>query len=158
MWLEEGLCTVAEGYDISGSTVAFTPRRNSMRFTDLRTAVIQGRWIPLEKLLSMDSGEAIGAGNNTEAVGYYGQLWSLAQFILSNDQYREGLASLMADAEVGNFAKALDMNRQQFGQLPPGSRAYNKAVSAPIFQRYISRDLQAFDRDYRQFAKKLARL
>ncbi|MFZ1992153.1 MAG: hypothetical protein WAW96_20555, partial [Alphaproteobacteria bacterium] len=157
MWLEEGLCTVAEGYEVSGDQVAFTPQRNNFRFTDLRAALVQDRCLPLETLLAMDSGEAV-SGAHEQAVGYYGQLWALLQFIRSVPAYYAGLQRLLADAEAGTLYQTLNVSPQDLAAWRHQGRAYNKTVSVPLFRYYISQDLAGFQRDYKEFAKKLARL
>jgi len=149
LWLEEGLCVTAEGYEISGDSVTFTHRRNTIRFNDLRTAIIQGRWIPLPKLLTMDSTEAL-AGGTEEAVGYYGQLWALIMFIRSDQGYRAGLERLLADAEAGRLHQAIGVSAARL--------AYNKQVAEAIFRHYISDDLAGFGEDYAAFAKRLVKL
>jgi len=157
MWLEEGLCTLAEGYQVNGDMVTFTVDRNIFRFTDLRAALVQSRFRRLEELLSMDSGEAVG-GSTYQAVGYYGQLWALAQFIRSNDTYRRGMQRLLANAEAGNLHQALGMSPQELGNLRRQGKTYNKTVSLPLFRAYVSSDLAGFEKEYRAFAQKLARL
>jgi hypothetical protein len=154
MWLEEGLCTVAEGYHVESDRVTFTADRNTIRFADLRTAIVQGRWIPLRKLLAMDSSDAV-TGGTERAVGYYGQLWALIQFLRSRPVYRSGMERMLADAAAGRFAAVLaEMGQPARG----GGRAYNQAVSEPLFVHYISSEIGAFEKEFRAFATKLARL
>jgi hypothetical protein len=155
MWLEEGLCAVAEGYHVTADSVAFTPERNTIRFADLRTAIVQGRWIPLRKLLSMDSSDAV-VGGTERAVGYYGQLWALIRFILSQPTYRAGMERMLADAEAGRFGQVLAAAGQE--RRRRDGRAYNQAVSEPLFAHYITPDLDRFEKEFRAFAGKLARL
>ncbi|MCJ7543456.1 MAG: hypothetical protein MUP47_02645 [Phycisphaerae bacterium] len=157
MWLEEGLCTVAEGYEVLGDLVTFTAERNNFRFTDLRTAIVQGRFLRLQELLTTDSGEAVG-GSHEQAVGYYGQLWALAQFIRSEPATRAGMQRLLADAEAGRLHEALKTSADDLAALRRHGRAYNKTVSLPLFRQYIAPDLAAFENDYKQFATRLARL
>jgi hypothetical protein len=157
MWLEEGLCTTAEGYELAGDRVTFTPQRNNFRFTDLRGAIVQGRLMPLEELLTTDSGEAIG-GSQEQATGYYGQLWALVQFIRSNPATLAGMQRLLADAEAGRLHQALNVSPRELAALRHRGREYNKTVSLPLFRLYIGGDLPAFERDFKAFALKLARL
>ncbi len=157
MWLEEGLCTTAEGYEVVADTVTFTPRRNNFRFTDLRAAIVQARFLPLEELLTTDSGEAAG-GSHEQAVGYYGQLWALAQFIRSQPAYRAGMQRLLADAEAGRLHQALRTSPRELTALRRHGRRYNKTVSLPLFQHYITQDLAGFETEYKAFAMTLARL
>ncbi len=157
MWLEEGLCTLAEGYEVSGDLVAFTHERNNFRFTDLRAALVQARFQTLGDLLVTDSGEAIG-GSAQQAVGYYGQLWALVQFIRSVPAYRTGMQRLLADAEAGTLYRAMNLSPQDLAALRHNGRAYNKSVSLPLFRYYISQDLVGFEKQYKEFARKLVRL
>ena len=55
MWLEEGMCVVAEGYVVERGAVVFTPARNVSRFNDLRNALVGQHWRGLKELLPMHS-------------------------------------------------------------------------------------------------------
>jgi hypothetical protein len=158
MWLEEGLCTLAEGYEINGERVMFTPERNLGRFSDLRRALTQGTWIPLPRLLPMDAGHAIGGKMPEEAVGYYGQLWALARFLRSRPDLRAKLSRLLADAEAGRLYRAMDVPPEALAKLRPMGRAYNQTISRPVFRFYIAQDLEAFAKEYRAYAMRLAEL
>ena len=157
MWLEEGLCASAEGYEIFEDTVRFTPTDNASRLSNLRKAIVQDYWIPADKLLPMDAGDVIG-GFTEKAVGYYGQLWALVGFLRSRDDYRAGLARLIADAEAGRLHVAMKLPADALPKLRRRGRAYNRTVSQPLFRYYITDDLATFEREYRAFAMKFAGL
>lgn len=157
MWLEEGLCTMAEGYNVHRDYVQFTPDRNTIRFSNLRAAIVQNLWIPIHKLLPMDGGDAIKEIPEA-AVGYYGQLWALAKFLRSDPKYRQGLEKMLADAEAGNFHKAFGVPPHAMEKLRARGRIYNRAVSEKLFRYYITNDLDNFERDFYEFAKKLTAL
>jgi len=156
-WLEEGLATVAEGCDVTRDAVVFTPHRNVTRFTHLRDAIVNGHWIGTERLLSMDAGDAIAKPEEAPA-GYYGQLWALVLYIRSNPAYRAGLARLVADAQADRMHQAIGATPQELAQWLAGGREYNRKISRPLFEHYITRDLAAFDKGYLAFARKLAKL
>ena len=149
-WLEEGLCTLAEGYRLDGHFVAFTPSDNTFRFTDLRMALVQNHWLPLEQLLGMHSMQALQS-QRQPATGYYGQLWGLILFIRSDERYRAGLERLIADASAGRLYKGIQLNSQGRGE-------HNRNVSVAIFRKYIHPDPGKFEQEYRRYAMKLARL
>jgi len=157
LWLEEGLCTTMEGYEIAGESVRFTWDRNAARFTNLRQALINGWWIPLKQLLPMDAGD-VTHRRTKQAVGYYGQLWALVAFLRSRQDYRNGMRRLIADAEAGNLQQALDLSAGEIEALLARGRYYNRAVSEKLFRYYISDDLDRFDREFRAFAERLAGL
>jgi len=157
MWLEEGLCTIAEGYYIRSGRVFFTPERNDSRFGSLRAAAVNDRWIPLAKLLRMDAGDAVG-NPRMPAVEYYAQLWALVQFLQSRPDLHKKLRSLLTDAEAGAFPKALRMRPADFARLRRAGRLYNRTMGPKLFAHYISDDLDRFQQDFRQYAHRLARL
>jgi len=157
MWLEEGLCVTAEGYEITGDRVLFTPDRNVSRFSDLRNAIVQGYWIPIRRLLPMHSMDAVG-GYTEKTVGYYGQLWALVRFLRSQPQYKAGMQQLLRDAQAGRLDVALGMPSASLDRLRARPLQYNRTVSIPLFRRYITSDLENFERQYFAFAKKITKL
>jgi hypothetical protein len=157
LWLEEGLCTLAEGHDVNGETVVFRADRNLDRFQSLRRALVSGDWIPLRQLLGMHAGDAVGHAPG-KAVGYYAQLWALARFIRSEPTYRQGLEKLLADADAGRLHTALEMDQAALERLAETRGLYNRRLSEPIFRRYICEDVEGFERQYYAFAKSLAKL
>jgi hypothetical protein len=157
MWLEEGLCTQAEGLEIDGPTVRFDPRLNISRRGDLEGALVRSYWVPLEKLLPMDAGDALGPYAE-KTVGYYGQLWALVQFLRWDPQYAAGLNRFLADAEAGRLHMALDTSKDALDQLRRNGRAYNQGVSEKLFRYYITDDLPAFEKRYKAFCLKLTGL
>ena len=157
MWAEEGLATLAEGYQVRGNAVRFTPQRNASRFTDLRNAILNDWWIPLDKLLAMDAGDAVRPGDSGRAVGYSGQLWALAIMLMTDPVLAPRRARMLADAEDGLFDRALGLAPGTLARSRPESRAYNRRVSVPLFKHYIAADLVGFEQKYKAFAGKLAR-
>ena len=152
MWAEEGLCSNAEGFELLGNAVRFTPADNPSRFITLRNTLGNGHWTPLEKLLPMDAGDAISR-HPSKAIGYYAQVWSLILFIRSTPAYREGFQQMLRDAQDGKLVTALGMH------LPARSgRQYNRTISVPAFRHYITNDLASFEKDWRRYALKLANL
>jgi hypothetical protein len=154
-WMEEGLCSTAEGYEIQGRAVRFTPDRNVLRFNHLRSLISGGRWVALAELLPMDAGDI--AGRPTEhAVGYYGQLWALALFIRSQPAYRAGMQRLMADAEQGTLHQALNLAPAELAAMRMRPKQYNQAVSVAMFRHYVSGDLEGFESNFKAYARRLA--
>ena len=154
MWAEEGLCATAEGFDLHGDTVWFTPANNPTRFTSLRKALVNDYWVPLAELLPMDAGDAV-VQHRGLALGYYAQVWSLALFIQSDPTYQAGFQRMLQDSQNGTL-----MATVMGGAAMPATagRAYNRAISTPAFRHYISDDLEAFEAQWRRFSMDLAKL
>lgn len=155
MWLEEGLCSVSEGYQVTSTRVRFTPDQNPVRLTDLRRALVSQRWTPLSQLLPMDSHDAL-ARRPEQAVDYYGQVWALVRFIRSRDEYRKGMERLLADAATGELYKALDLpSRTDLLHLRINAKAYNQTISQPLFKHYICDDLDRFEVEFKRYAREI---
>ena len=154
MWAEEGLCTVAEGIDLYGNVVRFTPDRNVHRYNDLRKAIVQGYWVDLAELLSMGAADAI-SGRPLQATGYYGQVWSLILYIQTQPAYRSGFHRMLLDAQEGRLHEAVGMDADYMARMRHSGRNYNTLVAELMFRRYITEDLEAFERDWKRFAHEL---
>ena len=149
-WAEEGLATQMEGFEVTSDRVQFTPQRNNGRMNSLRGVILSGKWIDLNKLLSTDAGDYVsGIG----APDYYAQLWALVLFLRSDGRYRQGLERMVSDAAQGRLRAEMQVP-EQMGR----GREYTRSVGLPVFQRYISADLPAFQKQFRDFAHKAAQM
>jgi len=158
MWLEEGICVLAEGHQLNKGLLVFTPKNNPSRITALRNAIVNRHWVKTARLLPMDAGDAVGTGIAEKAIGYYGQVWALSMFIRSVPAYNSGMQRMIADAESGRMHLAMGLDATALTKLRRRGRAYNKTVSVPLFKHYISDDLDAFEAEYLAYARKLAGL
>jgi hypothetical protein len=150
-WAEEGLAVLAEGFEMSGSSVRFTPGRNTLRQVNLRNMISGGRWLRLDELLSADASDYVtGAPTAPE---HYGQAWALLTYIRSVPKYREGLERMLADAAAGKLRAAVNVPA-----ATATGRRYNRAVSVPAFKHYIDPDPAGFEQAFRAYARKLAKL
>ncbi len=158
MWIEEGICVLAEGHQLSKGVLTFTPKNNPSRITALRNAIVNGHWVRTEKLLPMNAGDAVSTGIAEKALGYYGQVWALSMFIRSVPKYNAGMQRMIADAQDGRMHIAMGLTADALTKLKRYGRAYNRTVAAPLFKYYISDDTEAFEVQYKAFARKLAGL
>lgn len=152
-WLNEGLATQFEEFDLDGDRPVFTPRRNFARSNDLRAALgPDGQFIPLPQLLRMNAGEAVVETGRTVRT-YYAQVWSTVLFLRygGDARYTEGFARLLADAGTDRLDHAISAYRAaktDAGDLSDGEI---------VFRHYLSEDLAAFTAEYHQFAQSLVR-
>ncbi len=154
MWLEEGLCVTAEGYELTAEGARFTPDDCWAHRYDLRNALARRHWLALRVLLPMDAGDAIAQGNE-RAVAYYAQLWALASYIRSVPAYRQGMERMIADAADGRLAQGAGRNAIAFALLKADGKKYNRTLSLLLFERYITRDTTGFEKGLRAHADKL---
>jgi len=150
-WLNEGLATQWESFDLKGPRPVFTPRRNYHRANSLREALHGSEgWTPLERLLAMHAGHAVVQTGQTTR-GYYAQVWALVLFLRegNNRAYADKFAQLLVDVGTQRLNIAVKAYRAvtpDSGGIPHGE---------VIFRRYISEDLDGFEAEYRAFAERL---
>ncbi len=152
-WLNEGLATQFEAFDLRGDRPVFTPRRNFVRRNSLRAALSpDGGFIPLADLLRMDAGEAVVKTGQSVRT-YYAQVWSTILFLRegADEKYAEGFANLLADAGT----KRLDLAVSAYRAATPDSGAISHGEA--VFRHYITEDLAGFMAQYLAFARHLVR-
>lgn len=151
-WLNEGLATQWEAFDLHAGQPVFTPRLNYHRRNSLRETLAEPEgWIPLRKLLGMNAGEAVvQAGQVTR--GYYAQVWSLVLFLGEggNREYARGFADLLNDAGTERLRNRV---RAYSAGTPPAGSSFGEM----ILRHYVTEDLGAFERAYRDFCERLVR-
>ncbi len=157
MWAEEGLCVSAEGHEIFKGAVRFTPDQNVSRLTSLRDAILKEYWKPIAQLLPLDAGD-VSVRTTEEAVAYYAQLWALSRMLRNSPTYGSGFRRMISDAHQGSMHQAIGVPASAMAELRKRGRLYNRTISQPVFQYYITGDLDKFEREFRDYARQLADL
>jgi len=148
-WLNEGLATQFEDFELQGDRPTFTPHNNRMRKNSLREAVsLPNGLIPLPDLLGMDAGRAVRKTGQM-ARGYYAQVWSMIQFLRENRTYREKFARLLADAGTQRMRTAV----RAYRAATPNAAGISDGEA--VFRQYITEDFDPFMADYIDFARHL---
>lgn len=150
-WLNEGLATQWESFDLKGPYPTFTPRRNYHRTNGLREALTSDvGWIPLKQLLAMHAGQAVVQTGQTTR-GYYAQVWALVLFMREGNDgaYSDKLVQLLADAGT----QRLKITIKAYRAFTP--EAGNIPDAEVMFRRYITEDLDGFEQEFRAFAEGL---
>lgn len=150
-WLNEGLAAQFEDFDLDGPRPTFRPRRNLMRKNSLREALsVSDGLIALPHLLTMDAGEAVTKTGQT-ARGYYAQIWATVLFLRESHLYRQGFARLLADVGTDRFRADIS------GYRAATPYAAGQSEGEIAFRRYITENLDAFDKECTAFARELVR-
>ena len=157
-WLNEGMATQFEAFELQGGRPTFTPLRNHLRRNDLRAALAveavetkpgesRRGLIPLRQLLSTDAGEVIRQTGHPVRT-YYAQVWLLI-LMLRSPEYRGGFEMLLADAGTERIEVAI---RGQRVATPDGETISDGEM---IFRHYITEDIDGFEEEFRAFARYL---
>jgi len=157
--IEEGLAVSAEGFHIRAdeNTVVFVPDHNPGRYDTLRRALVNRRWIPARRLLPMTAGDTI-AGMTEDTLAWYAQVWALAMFLRTSEDYRKGFARLLSEAQSGRLHTAMNVPKDAYEELMQRGGHYTRTVALPVFRHYITADLDTFERRYVAFSRRLAAL
>lgn len=151
-WLNEGLATQMEAFQLYDGVPRFEPRKNYFRRNHLRTALIvkEKGLFDLSELLRMHAGDVLESPTRPTDT-YYAQIWSLTLFLLEGPEkaYCEGFRTLLADAGTETMRVAVNAYRA----ATPA--AANLSFGEVVFRRYITDDLDTFSAEYVQFAKDL---
>lgn len=150
-WLNEGLATQWEAFELDGPYPRFTPRQNLFRRNNLRTALQSAEaWIPLKTLLNMNAGHAVRAtGQATRS--YYAQVWALVLFLRENAEprYTPGFRRLLAEAGTDRARQAI------YDRVRTDSALLEATPGEVLFRVYITDELSVFEDTYRTFARSL---
>ncbi len=152
-WLNEGLATQWEGFELDDERPIFKPSGNYMRRGNLRDALSAGGndgLIPLPELLAMDAGYAVVKTGATVR-NYYTQVWSLILFLREGQvkEYTQGFRKLLADAGTARMQAAV----RAYRAATPGAEKYS--TGEVVFRHYITEDLETFVDAYREYALNL---
>ncbi|MHC4442958.1 MAG: hypothetical protein ACYTF1_21100 [Planctomycetota bacterium] len=148
-WLNEGLATQWEAFDMTGDRPIYIPHKNYIRTNNLREAFHSG-FIPLPELLSMDAGHAVRE-TGRKVRTYYAQIWSLILYLRFGKKgiYADKLSSLLSDAGTNRQNVAI----RAYRAVNPEADSISDGEA--LFRQYITDDFDTFMNNYRRFVKQL---
>jgi hypothetical protein len=151
-WLNEGLATYCESFELPGGAVRFTPKRNTFRTNALREALQAGSVLRLREMLATDAGAVIVQGQSVKTRTYYAQAWALVMYLRHGamGRYAGGFNRLMRDLATGEaptMAQAAKIRAQE-----PAATSFGEAV----FRAYITEDLDLFEEEFEGYLYGLA--
>jgi hypothetical protein len=155
--IEEGLATYMEGFrwrSFDAGRPAFLPWANFERFEELRSAVREGRLMPLTKLIRSTPQELMG-DDPDRALVYYAQVWALIHFLNEGDNgaYRNQFRRLISDAAKGGLISRI--------QREKGSRAAglyaSRRTGVDLLGLYTGFSSDDLDGPYQEFIETVVR-
>ncbi len=146
-WLNEGLATYCEAYELPSGKARFTPQRNSFRLNALRDAMTTDSVLPLRALLSTDAGRVINEGRSRLTKTYYAQAWALVCFLRHGEDgaYADGFQEMLDAIVSGKLEQAAKVARIQ--PSASGRTSYGESV----FRAYITDDLDTLESQFRDY-------
>jgi len=154
-WLDEGIATLFEASRYYEGRFEFLPDRNIARLQALKSTLLRGRLIPLDKLITLNPGRLVGDPDAVKA--YYAQSYCLVRF-LREDHYGKRLAAfhnLLLAGLRGNWPLDTTARRVASDRNIPLTAAFNAHISPKLFALYIGDDFDAIQTEYTTFCHKI---
>ena len=100
-WLAEAMATWFEGFEWTGKEWVFT-WNNPERQQFARDCALANTHVPFAQIAKTEAGKLINE-DHARAIAFYGQVWSMNQFLMSTDNaaYRKAYEAYRKDAEKG---------------------------------------------------------
>jgi len=148
-WLNEGLATQFEDFDLQGARPVFRPHRNLFRRNSLRHALTTpDGLVPMPRLLAMHAGEAV-ARTGPPARGYYAQVWATVRFLQTSPAYRNAFSRLLADVGTDRMRTRISAYRA----ATPAAAAMSDGEV--VFRHYLTEELDDFFHEFVAYARRL---
>ncbi len=150
-WLNEGLATYCEGFDVRAGRPVFSPKNNTFRRNPLRQTLAANALLPLSELLATSPGKVIVQSQSRLTRAYYAQAWALVVFLQhgGNERFTSGFRQMLDDVATGQLGQRARAARISSGS--PTRLSFGEAV----FRAYITEDLAAFEQQYRNYMTEL---
>ncbi len=150
-WLNEGLATYCESFDLPRGVPHFTPGRNSFRLNSLRKALSLGGLLPLREILATNAGRVVGQGQSGMTSAYYSEVWALVTFLRhgAKGKYADGFDRMMrsiVDGDLRLLAQAAKIRAPN-----PARTSYGEGV----FRAFITEDLSTFEEEFNDYLYEL---
>ena len=150
-WLNEGLATYCESFDLPGGVPHFTPGQNSFRLNSLRNALSLGGLLPLRDILATNAGRVVDQGRSGLTRAYYAQVWALVTFLRhgADGKYAAGFDRMMqaiVDGDLRLLAQAAKIRAPQ-----PARTSYGEGV----FRAFITEDLSTLEEEFNAYLYEL---
>ena len=156
-WLDEGIAMLFEVSQCKNGLFYFDPDKNLHRLGDLKITLAQAKMIPLRTLLAINPGQVLATDNDYSVAAFYSQAYALVRF-LREESYGKRLSNfhrLLRDGlngrwQIGDVNKAIAADRNIPLTIP-----WNEQVGVLLFEQYISNDLEAIEKEYMFFCRKI---
>ncbi len=150
-WLNEGLATYCESYELPKGKARFTPQRNSFRLNALRDAMTTDAILPLRGILATDAGRVINQGRSRLTKTYYAQAWALVCFLRHGEdgKYADSFQDMLDAIVTGELE-----SRAKVAGLQPSARG-RTSYGESVFRAFITDDLENLESEFKDYLYQL---
>ena len=155
-WLDEGIATLFETFHYEKGAFTFTPDKNIGRLGALKYAIINGKTIPVQKLIVLNLGQVVH-GDPSAMMSFYAQSYGLIRF-LREERYGIRLTkyhALLLDALNGRWPIGKELSRIASDRNIPLTVRWNSFISPKLFSHYLNGDSAQLESEYRAFCNKI---
>ncbi len=156
-WLNEGIAMLFEANRYEQGLFYFDHDKNMYRLASLKNTLAKNKMIPLQKLISMNPGEALATNQDDMVMAFYSQVYALVRF-LREDGYGKRLGNyhqmlmggLRGDWPLGDERTTIAADRN----IPLTVR-WNRIVGTQLFELYIGDNFSQLEREYTAYCRKI---
>lgn len=155
-WLDEGMATQYESYEVQNGKFVFRPQRNAMRIGGLKLAIQRNGLIPLRALIELNPGQVLEDDNTVAA--YYAQVYALTRFLreLRPSLRAQGYRRMLSDGLTGTWPVDERTRERLADRRELMTGRMNGELSRELFSRYIPEDLDQMQAAYEAYCRRIA--
>ena len=153
-WLDEGMATQFESYEVRQGRFVFRPDRNAMRLGGLKLAIERGGLIPLRALIELNPGQVLD--DDDTAAAFYSQVYALTRFLQETGSWGRAYRQLLKDGLTGAWPVDSATSRALSDRRAVLTGRMNGDLSRQLFGRYIHEDIEQLQGAYESYCRKIS--
>lgn len=153
-WLDEGMATQFENYEVRQGRFVFRPDRNAMRLGGLKMAIGRGGLIPLRTLIELNPGQVLD--DDDTATAFYSQVYALTRFFQETGSWGRQYRQMLKDGMTGAWPVDSQTSRALEDRRAVVTGRMNGELSRQLFARYIPGDIDQMQGAYESFCRRIA--
>jgi hypothetical protein len=153
-WLDEGMATQFESYEVPQGRFVFRPDRNAMRLGGLKQAIERGGLIPLRTLIELNPGQVLD--NDNSAAAFYSQVYALTRFLKETGSWGRQYRQMIKDGMTGAWPVDSATGRALEDRRAVLTGRMNGDLSRQLFARYIHEDVEQMQAAYESYCRKIS--
>ena len=153
-WLDEGMATQFESYEVRQGRFMFRPDRNTMRLGGLKMAIERGGLIPLRALIELNPGQVLDDDNT--AAAFYSQVYALTRYFQEAGSWGRQFRQMLKDGLTGSWPVDSATGRALEDRRAALTGRMNGELSRQLFTRYFPGDTGQMQGAYESYCRKIA--
>jgi hypothetical protein len=155
-WLDEGIATQFEAYEMEDGFFIFKPPANLNRLGPLKTIIARNKTIPLKQLITMSPGQVL-ADSSESVKAFYSQSYALVRFLREGNYggYLRSYHEMLDGGILGQWPFTTEQSRIASDRNIQLTAGFNRVIAESLFKHYITTDIDSLQNEYLLFSSKI---